>query len=419
MGRDSHGGIRTACRTAILVAAAWPIDCGTDRGSLRAADIPGVSAASPAAETLSPAEARFLAPPVQVTAGMPKAGEGYFRPDARQICFQAVPSGYPFYQIFVQGFDPSAFDANVNAAGTRSAEPLRISPGRGRTTCAWFSPDGGRLLFASSHLDPDLAGTEEAARRQAEEDARSGRRRRYQWDFDPHMELFAADVRGDGMLTRLTDSPGYDAECSYAPDGTTILFVSDRDGDPDIYVMNADGSGVRQLGNQPGYDGGPFFSPDGGWITYRTDRVEKDLLQIHVMRADGSGDTAVTAGAGVRWAPYWHPTRPWLIWTGADHSDPAKRPNYDLWIIRYDTSEEQLRWSKPLRLTDHASADVLPVFSPDGRILMWTSGRGADGGGRGGASQLWASRVDIDRLAAALDALPLGTRPVGETTDAP
>ena len=77
--------------------------------------------------------------------------------------------------------------------------------------------------------------------------------------------------------------------------------------------MDADGSNVRQLTDEPGYDGGPFFSPDGEWIAYRTDRLEKDLLQIHVMRADGSGDVAITAGQGVRWAPFWHPTRPWLI----------------------------------------------------------------------------------------------------------
>ena len=73
-----------------------------------------------------------------------------------------------------------------------------------------------------------------------------------------------------------------------------LLFVSDRDGDPDIYVANADGSHVKQLTNHPGYDGGPFFSPDGQWIAYRTDRLEKDLLQIHVMKADGTNDVAIT-----------------------------------------------------------------------------------------------------------------------------
>jgi Tol biopolymer transport system component len=336
----------------------------------------------------SPLERTYLSPPVRVTDGLVKAGEGYFAPDGRRICYQGVPQGYPFYQIYVQPFDTRE---------PRLAPPLRVSTGRGRTTCCWFSPDGTRILFASSHLDPALDQTEQAARAQAEEDAKTGRRRRYQWDFDPEMEIFSA--RPDGTdLTRLTTAKGYDAECSYSPDGRQVLFVSDRDGDPDIYVMDADGANVRQLTNQPGYDGGPFFSPDGRWIAYRTDRIEKDMLQIHVMRADGSGDVALTSGKGVRWAPYWHPTKPWLIWTGADHSDPTKRPNYDLWIARYEPpkGDGKFQIDEPLRITDHEGADVLPSFSPDGGLLMWTASR--DGGGGRSSSQLWVSTLDLDRL---------------------
>jgi Tol biopolymer transport system component len=267
-------------------------------------------------------------------------------------------------------------------------------------------------LFASSHLDPQLDATESAARAQAEEDRKTGRRRRYQWDFDPHTDIFVTNLlpaAGEAnVLVQLTHESGYDAECSYSPDGSTILFVSDRDGDPDIYVMDADGRNVRQLTNEPGYDGGPFFSPDGRFIAYRTDRLEKDMLQIHVMKADGSGDVAITSGQGVRWAPYWHPTKPWLIWTGADHSDPTKRPNYDLWIARYAANEDApdgrsgFRTGVPLRITDHEGADVLPAFSPDGTLLMWTGSRGGEGGGRAATSQLWVSRINDAAIDAAL-----------------
>lgn len=339
---------------------------------------------SVAAADGSALEPRYLSQPVRITEGLEKAGEGYFSPDGRRICYQGVPRGYPFYQIYVQPFD---------AADPRPAPATRVSPGRGRTTCSWFTPDGDRLLFASSHPDPALDATEAAARAQAEEDARSGRRRRYQWDFDPHMDLFTALPDGTG-LERLTDSPGYDAECSFSPDGTRLLFVSDRDGDADIYVADADGSHVVQLTDSPGYDGGPFFSPDGHWICYRTDRLEKDLLQVHVMRADGGGDVAVTSGNGVRWAPYWHPSRPWLMWTGADHGDGTTRPNYDVWIARYDVSDGVFRHGEPLRITDHPGADVLPVFSPDGALLMWTASRD----GERSPSQLWVSRLDLEAI---------------------
>lgn len=404
-------------RRAITSAACLlicPVICPITSAVLCLPPLVGLAADPPPTGQLSSLEGRFLEPPVQLTVGLPKAGEGYFAPDMRQICYQAVPADYPFYQIFVQPFD---------AATPRPTAPLRISTGRGRTTCSWFSPDGKRLLFASSHLDPKLDGTESAARAQAEEDRKTGRRRRYQWDFDPHTDIFTADLQpapgGGGGLVQLTHEAGYDAECSYSADGSQILFVSDRDGDPDIFVMDADGGNVRQLTNQPGYDGGPFFSPDGRFIAYRTDRVEKDMLQIHVMKADGSEDVAITSGQGVRWAPYWHPTKPWLIWTGADHSDPSKRPNYDLWIARYEDDgpeattagqgRQAFRTGPPLRITDHEGADVLPAFSPDGQLLMWTASRGGEGGGRGATSQLWVSRVHTAAIEAALEPVTRAT----------
>ena len=319
----------------------------------------------------SPVETNHLSNIRQITEGFARAGEGYFSPDGQTIVYQAISPGYPFYQIYSQRLADEAL-------------PHRISTGHGRTTCSYFSPDGSQILFASSHLDPNIRATELTALEQQEEDRRTGRRRRYQWDFDPYMELFVADPEGR-KLTRLTETPGYDAECAFSPDGTEIVFCSDRDGDPDLYIMDVDGTNIRQLTNEPGYDGGPFFSPDGNWIIYRTDRARPDYLQIHAIRADGQHDIALTNIDGVNWAPYWHPTQPYIIWTGADHSNPAKQPNYDLWMLAYEMDGDQLRGvGNPIRVTNHPAADVLPVFSPDGKRLMWTSNRTPNR-----SSQLW------------------------------
>jgi Tol biopolymer transport system component len=308
-------------------------------------------------------EGKYLSNVRQVTSGMVKAGEGYFSPDGQSIIYQAQPLDYPFYQIFTQPLS--------------GGRPKLVSTGRGRTTCSYFSPDGKRILFASSHLDPQIDATEAAERKQQEEDKKAGIRRRYKWDFDPHTEIFEADLDGH-ILRRLTEAKGYDAEGAWSKDGKLIAFCSDRDGDPDIYVMNADGTGVRQLTNTPGYDGGPFISPDGQWVVFRSDRKKAEWLQIHVIGIDGKNDTALTDTTGVNWGPYWHPTEPYLIWSGADHSDPNARPNYDLWLARYEVRDGKFTLGMPERVTDAPGGDVLPVFSPDGKQLMWTSTRTAD-----------------------------------------
>lgn len=328
------------------------------------------SATNPStAESEKPSiEGRYLRNIRQITSDFTRAGEGYFSPDAKTIIFQGVPRDYLFYQIYKL---PLSNDASADAKAEM------VSTGRGRTTCAYFAPDGKNILFSSSHLDPNLTKTEAEQRQRDEEDAKSGKRRRYQWDFDPWMEIFSADLDGKN-LKRLTDSPGYDAEGAYTPDGKQIVFCSDRDGDPDLYVMDADGSNVRQLTNEPGYDGGPFTSPDGRRVIYRSDRKKEGHLQIHVIDLDGKNDTALTDNIGVNWAPYWHPTKPYIIWTGADHSNPNARPNYDLWLMKYEEKDGKILPGPITRITDHPSADVLPVFSPDGSKLMWTSNRTKD-----------------------------------------
>lgn len=310
-------------------------------------------------------EAKTLSNVRQLTTGemFAKAGEGYFSPDGKQIVYQAQPLDYPFYQIYRQPLSGGA--------------PKQMSTGRGRTTCAYYSPDGKRLMFASSHLDPMLSETEDAERRQQEEDRKNKVRRRYKWDFDPNMDIFETDLEGN-ILHRLTEAKGYDAEGAYSQDGKLIAFCSDRDGDADIYLMKSDGSDVQQLTNAPGYDGGPFISPDGKWIIFRSDRNKAEHLQLFVIGVDGKNETQLTDTNGVNWGPYWHPTEPYIIWSGADHSDPNARPNYDLWIARYEIEGGKFTMGEPQRVTDFAGADVLPVFSPDGKQLMWTSTRSDD-----------------------------------------
>jgi Tol biopolymer transport system component len=184
------------------------------------------------------------------------------------------------------------------------------------------------------------------------------------------MEIFEANPDGTG-LKRLTDSPGYDAEGSYSADGKQIVFCSNRSGakNMELYIMDADGKNVRQLTKAPGcYNGGPFFAPDGKRVIFRSDRKKQDHLQLYVINSDGTGERALTDDLNwVHWAPYWYDNQH-IIYTAADHSNPTMRPNYDLYWMNIETG-------KKVRLTFAPGADVLPVFSPDRRQVMWTSTR--------------------------------------------
>src|SRR3954447_16739601 len=233
-------------------------------------------AGTPASADWQKQEAAHLHNVRQVTSDFVRAGEGYFSPDGSRIIYQAEEkgTGNPFYQIFAQDLATGRY--------------RRVSPGVGKTTCAYFRPDGKKVIFASTHLDPEAAAKYAPEYRQREEDRKAGHRRRYSWDFDPHMDIFEANPDGS-ELKRLTDAAGYDAEGSYSPDGRQIVFCSQRDGNLELYVMDADGKNVRKLTNAPGcYNGGPFFSPDGQRVIFRADRKAKDQLQIYVINADGT-----------------------------------------------------------------------------------------------------------------------------------
>ena len=326
------------------------------------------TAVDAAEETAAQQESKHLTNIRQVTSGLPRAGEGYFSPNGKSIIYQAYPVGYPFYQIYVQDL----------SGGT----PRRISPGRGRTTCSYFSVDGQSVLFASSHTDPLIDETEKKARDLAAE----GGRRRYQWDFDPHMDIYSVNLDGTGMK-RLTDAPGYDAEGSYSSDGKQIVFTSSRDGDPDLYIMDADGTNVRQITNKDGYDGGPFFSPDNKWVIFRSDRQKEHMLQLFAVSADGKTEVQLTDNLDqVNWCPYFHPSGDYLVWSGADYSQGPRAPQskFQLFTLELKNKDGKLSAGDITQITFEPSQDVLPVFSPDGTQLMWTSTRSEDE-----TSQLW------------------------------
>lgn len=289
---------------------------------------------------LRPGEETYFSNLRQVTFEGERSGEAYFHPDGDKICFQSVRGDCPHYQIFVKPFDATRL--------------VRVSPGRGLTTCSYFHPTRPLMIWASTHLDP-------ASYRPPPVD----RSARYKWDKHPSFDIFMSDHEGKNPR-RLTSTPGYDAEGAFSPDGSRICFTSNRDGDLEIYTMASDGTDVRRVTKAKGYDGGPFYSPDGKKICFRgfRDPANPRNAQIYVVDADGTNELKLTDTPRANWAPYWHPSGEYLVFTAnvGDHR------NFELFLV-------PAKGGKQIKLTTDPGADVLPVFSPDGKKLMWTSTR--------------------------------------------
>jgi Tol biopolymer transport system component len=321
------------------------------------------------AETNS--QALFLSNVRQLVFEGKRSGEGYFSPDGKALIFQSEREAQnPFYQIYILNFE--------------TGDIHRVSPGHGKTTCGFFRPGTDEVLFASSHLDPQAV-----TKQRAELEFRaSGKQRRYSWDYDERMDIFSARRDGSG-LRRLTSALGYDAEGAYSPDGRKIVFSSIRDAYPptslteaerkrleadpayfaEIYVMNADGSDQKRLTRSPGYDGGPFFSPDGQRIIWRRFDESGVVADIYTMKLDGTDERRMTTFESMSWAPYYHPSGKYVIFT----SNKLGFSNFELHIVDAEGR------NSPVRVTFTDGFDGLPVFSPDGNRLCWTSGRTADG----------------------------------------
>ncbi|MCI0535477.1 MAG: M28 family peptidase [Verrucomicrobiales bacterium] len=338
-------------------------------------------------------EGQFLSNTRQLIFEGKRSGEGYFSPDGKALIFQSERDpGNPFFQIYLLDLT--------------SGDIQRVSPGAGRTTCAFFRPGPEEVLFASTHLDPQASEKQKAEL----EFRASGQQRRYSWDYDEAMDIFAANRDGSN-LRQLTHSQGYDAEGSYSPDGKKIVFCSLRaayppenlsaedrkrlESDPsyfgEIYIMNADGSDQRRLSHTPGYDGGPFFSPDGARIIWR--RFDKDgaIADVYTMKPDGSDVRRLTDFNAMSWAPFYHPSGQYVIFT----SNKLGFANFELYLV--DASGER----EPVRVTFKDGFDGLPVFSPNGQQLCWTSGRAPDG-----KSQLFLANWNHDAALSALSQAP-------------
>jgi len=303
-------------------------------------------------------EAQFLTNIRQLTFG----GENTkirFSTDGQRLIFQAMRSPETCDQVF-----------GIEIQG---GKPQRLSNGEGRTTCPHFLPGVQGYVFASTHW----ANAACPPRPPIE----LGQVLPLYSDYD----VFLADA-STGSVRRLTDSPGYDADTAVSPDGSRIVFTSVRDGDPELYSIRSDGTGLRRLTHEKGFEGTATFSWDGRYIVYcgyhphgskdlaeyesllKRGFVRPKVLEIFVMESDGSNRRQITFDGALSYGPTFHPGGERIVYSS--NLADSKRQNFDLYFTRMDGTYTK-------RVTAGLSFDAWPVFSPDGTKLAFVSNRDA------------------------------------------
>lgn len=306
----------------------------------------------------------------QLTFGGDNA-EAYWSFDSKMVSFQSNNKtwGLGCDQIFympIEGMDLQG-----------GAKPTLISTGQGRTTCSFFMPNGKSILYASTHTG--------GAQCPAEPERKPGGK--YLWPVYDTYDIFVADLKGK-IIKQLTSTPGYDAEATISPRMDKIVFTSTRNGDLDLYVMDIDGKNVKQITNELGYDGGAFFSPDGKKIVFRasrftTEEAKKEYLdylkqglvaptamEIFVCNADGSGLKQITQLGKANWAPFYHPSGKKIVFS-SNHKG-TRGFEFNLFMINEDgTGLEHITYDKVF--------DSFPMFSPDGKKFIFSSNRNNQG----------------------------------------
>lgn len=291
----------------------------------------------------------------QLTFGGQNA-EAYWNGDGTKLIYQATVGDMQCDQIFT-----------MNADGS---EKQMVSTGKGVTTCAFFDPNDPAIIYASTHLVHDSCPPKP--------DMAQG----YVWALYDAYDIFKADPDGSNLV-RLTDTPGYDAEGVFSPQGDRIIFTSVRTGDLELFIMDPNGENVEQITNEPGYDGGAFFSRDGQWIVWRASRPEGQELEdyrnllsqglirpskldIYVMNLNDREPIRLTDNGAANFAPYFHPDGKHIIFCSNMNSESGRA--FDLFMVDKDTKEVE-------QVTYNPTFDGFPMFTYDGSKLVFASNR--------------------------------------------
>jgi Tol biopolymer transport system component len=305
----------------------------------------------------------------QLTFGGDNA-EAYFSFDGKYLIYQLADAknGIQCDQIWMGKVPENANEPFV---------PKLVSTGTGRTTCAFFYPDGKHIVYGSTHL-----GGKECP--PVPDRAKYGNK--YIWPIYASFDIFKADTSGK-IVKQLTKTKGYDAEATISPKGDQMVFTSMRDGDLELYTMDLNGKNVKRITNTLGYDGGAWFNADGTKIIWRASRPKteaeikeyKELLaenlvaptnmEVWTANVDGSGAKQITNLGQANWAPNFTPEGKIIFCS--NHEYKRGFP-FNMYLLNADGSGME-------KISRDKGFDAFPMFSPNGKKIVFSSNRNNKG----------------------------------------
>ena len=206
-----------------------------------------------------------------------------------------------------------------------------------------WSPDGRQIAFSSTRHAPSPENTD--------------------------AEIYVMNRDGSG-LRRVTYGPkGTNADADWSPDGKRFAFVSNRDGNLQVYVVDADGWNLRRLmtgqtTTPSKNEFGPQWSPDGKRIAFLSNRDGEDN-EIYILELETSIPTRLTDNNAWDAHPAWSPDGQYLSF------DSTRDGNWEIYVMRPDGSQV-------VRLTNHPRMDNAARWSSDGQRLAFNSTRDWD-----------------------------------------
>ncbi len=176
---------------------------------------------------------------------------------------------------------------------------------------------------------------------------------------DGNHEIYVMNADGSNQ-TNLTNNPASDDYPSWTPDAKKIAFGSNRDGNAEVYIMNADGSDQTRLTDNPAFDAFPSWSPDGKKIAFASERDGN--MNVYIMNTDGSNQTRLTNNPAHDVKPQWSPDGKKIAFQTTRHGKE------EIYVMNSDGINET-------RLTNNPALDICLSWSPDGKKIAFASKR--------------------------------------------